>query len=445
MTTTYTVTVTNSNGCQGTATKVVTVIACGGTTTISGKIVFENDDVTGVKNATTNLTGAAAASALTDVAGDYSMTVNATGNFSITPVKNIFRLNGVSSADVTRIQQHVLGNFPFTDPYKLVCADINHNNSVSTQDVSILQQSILGNPSALTLFNIFWRFTPSTPALTLPPWGFAEKIDLVGASGNQPNNNFIGMKIGDVTTPSADPAQGPQIISPLIFSTQDQALVAGQEIAVTIKAAHFETLSSYQLALHFDINSLQYVGLETANSLDLSPSNFGFYNVANGEIRSLWAGIENRSLATDAPVFILKFKALKSGGFLSEYLNLMTSNPEIECVAYTADAQPQELLLEYVSASTATNNPAQASSMHLMQNRPNPFSSETTIGFFMPQAGEAQLRIFDMQGRVIAESTCNCAAGYHSEQFELGNRAAGIYSYELTTPFGTVVKKMVKQ
>jgi hypothetical protein len=443
MTTTYTVTVTNANGCQGTATQLVTVITCGGTTTMSGKIVFENDDVTGVKNATVDITGAATTSMLTDVAGDFSMTVNATGNFTIKPVKNIFRLNGVSSADVTRIQQHVLGNFPLSDPYKLVCADINHNNVVSSQDVSLLQQSILGNPAALNLFNIFWRFTPSTPALTLPPWGFAEKIDLVGVSGNQANNNFTGMKIGDVTTPSADPAQGPLVVSPLIWAVQDQLLEADQAIAVTFRAAHFEDLASFQARFYFDPNVLAFVGLETTAAIDLSAQNFGFFNAENGEIRMLWAGPDNKTLTTDVPVFTLKFKSLKSGGLLSDALNLMP-NPEIESVAYTADAQPQELLLEYLDVVTSINNPAQIGGLQLLQNRPNPFSGETTIGFFIPRAGEAQLRIIDMSGRLIAETVCDCAAGYHSEQFDLGKQPAGVYSYELTTPFGVIVKKMVK-
>ena len=36
--------------------------------------------------------------------------------------------------------------------------------------------------------------------------------------------------------------------------------------------------------------------------------------------------------------------------------------------------------------------------MQLLQNRPNPFSDRTAIGFVLPEACEAQLRVFDVSG-----------------------------------------------
>lgn len=171
--------------------------------TISGKVIWEHDDVSGVKNVTVNLTGSETQSTLTDSLGNYSFSVSTDGNYTITPTKQINQLNGCTNADVTLIQKHLLHNPDITDPYKLIAADINHNNIVNAQDATYLLQSILGNPTALALFNKYWRFTPNF-SLTLPPWGFSEKIDLINISSDTLTNNFVGIKVGDLNG-SANP------------------------------------------------------------------------------------------------------------------------------------------------------------------------------------------------------------------------------------------------
>jgi hypothetical protein len=39
--------------------------------------------------------------------------------------------------------------------------------------------------------------------------------------------------------------------------------------------------------------------------------------------------------------------------------------------------------------------------LHLTQNRPNPFSPETRMAFMMPQEGRAELRIYSVDGRLV--------------------------------------------
>jgi hypothetical protein len=94
---------------------------------------------------------------------------------------------------------------------------------------------------------------------------------------------------------------------------------------------------------------------------------------------------------------------------------------------------------------TATNNPSTLTEQfQLLQNRPNPFVDETLIGFVLPEACEAQLRIFDVTGKLIEERKKNYPAGYQEERFQLGYHGGnGVLYYELTTPFGKLVRKMV--
>ena len=81
--------------------------------------------------------------------------------------------------------------------------------------------------------------------------------------------------------------------------------------------------------------------------------------------------------------------------------------------------------------------------VQLLQNRPNPFSERTTIGFILPKACEAQLRVFDVNGRELLRIDRAYPAGYSEEAIRLDGTAAGLLYYELTTPDGTLTKKMM--
>ncbi len=434
-TTTYTVTVTGANGCTGTGTFTVNVASC--TVDFSGKIVWENNDTTGVKDAIVNLAGSANGSDVTDVNGEFSiMTGVPSGSFTLKPVKNLNKLNGVTTADASAIQQHVAAILPITDPYKLVCADVNKSNSVTSLDASIIIQAVLGNPAALNQFKTSWRFVPSSHVMQNPPWGFPEQRTYTNISGLQANQNFIGMKTGDVTG-SANPANlgAPE---PLMLRADDRVLSAGEQISVDFAADKKAGLAAFQYALRFDPLALEFVSIEPLTALPLTTDNFGLFNVEDGEIRVAWAQPTGVDVEASAPIFRVHFNALAPGVLLSDVLKI---DPGVlPGLAYTSALEEMAVELQY-GLVTGTNTPGMAD-FALLQNRPNPFNGTTTIGFVLPAACEARLRIVDVSGRVITERTAQYPAGTHAELFELDG-ASGVLYYELITPFGTQTKRML--
>ena len=60
----------------------------------------------------------------------------------------------------------------------------------------------------------------------------------------------------------------------------------------------------------------------------------------------------------------------------------------------------------------------------------------------LPEACEAQLRVFDASGRVLFSQTKNYAEGKHEEMFD-ATGMSGVLWYELATPFGVESKKMI--
>ncbi|MEZ4939680.1 MAG: T9SS type A sorting domain-containing protein [Saprospiraceae bacterium] len=96
------------------------------------------------------------------------------------------------------------------------------------------------------------------------------------------------------------------------------------------------------------------------------------------------------------------------------------------------------------SPYTSTLNP-DGNQYLLLQNQPNPFTAETAIGFVLPGACAAQLRVFDATGRLLWQRDGEYPAGYSVEKLRLdGLTASGVLFYELTTPFGTLTKRMVR-
>ncbi|MDO8366951.1 MAG: cohesin domain-containing protein [Saprospiraceae bacterium] len=441
--TTITYTVRDDVGNETTCSFSITVNCVN----ISGRLIWEHDDVTGVGSGTVNLLNPGLVdSDITPASGNYSVNANGPDTYTIRPVKNINRMNGVTSADVTRIQQHLANNPPITDPYKKVCADVNHNGFITSQDVNLLQQALAGNTASA--FDVYWRFVPTayvmpspTPLLTVPT--FPDNITVNVTTNDITGQDFYGMKIGDVASPWANPAIAPNL-SPLVWVLKDQILVAGSDIELTFAASNFNELASYQFALDFDPTQLQFAGFQTLGALPMNMiENFGSSNADLGQLRHVWAAANGATLVDGTPVFRARFKVLASGKKLSDVLKLDDS--EIDCKAYTEAFVPTDVRIVFAE-SVDTDTPLDLSKLQLqlMQNRPNPFAEATTIGFILPEACDAHIRILDISGRELTSYDRKYTAGYHELEFRMENAASyGVLFCELVTPQGKRTIKMI--
>lgn len=87
--------------------------------------------------------------------------------------------------------------------------------------------------------------------------------------------------------------------------------------------------------------------------------------------------------------------------------------------------------------------------LRLHQNRPNPFNPTTTIAYEIPAHGRAQLRVYDIRGRLVRTlSDGDQDAGPHQVLWmgeDLTGRqvASGVYLYRLETPHQSLSRRMV--
>jgi uncharacterized protein (TIGR02145 family) len=85
-------------------------------------------------------------------------------------------------------------------------------------------------------------------------------------------------------------------------------------------------------------------------------------------------------------------------------------------------------------------------SLILHQNYPNPFNPSTQIRFALPESQQVTIRVYDVNGRMIAELVNNqtYSVGNHQVSFDGTGLSTGVYIYNLTTNSGfTMSRKLV--
>lgn len=80
----------------------------------------------------------------------------------------------------------------------------------------------------------------------------------------------------------------------------------------------------------------------------------------------------------------------------------------------------------------------------LQQNFPNPFNGVTLIQYALPTAGQVQITVFDMLGRVVLEPINRFhQPGYYTLQVDLNQYSSGFYFCRLISGSHVLVKKML--
>jgi len=83
-------------------------------------------------------------------------------------------------------------------------------------------------------------------------------------------------------------------------------------------------------------------------------------------------------------------------------------------------------------------------SYKLFQNYPNPFNSTTNIRFEIPKSGNAQITVYDIQGRevsVLAHEYLN--PGVYEVMYNAAGMSSGVYFYKLQSEDCSITRKMI--
>ena len=399
---------------------------------LGGKI--DNEAGAHIGNVSVNMNGQASGNVTTNSAGNYLFPgVPLGSDVSVVPLKDDNHLNGVTTFDMVQISKHILNIAPLNSPYKMIAADVNNSKNITTFDLVEIRKLVL---LINTKFpnNTSWRFVDKDFVFPVPtnPWAtpFPEIISINNIPADVLDADFVAIKVGDVNN-SASFAGEPgdrSTAGHFLLETKDATLEAGNVYVVELTARDLE-VSGFQFTLNFDPEMLDFQ--EILPSLtDLG--NFGLTRLDEGAINVSWN--EHGTRWEEGPALRLVFHA-KTTCRLSEALSL--NSRFIPAEAYNPDGELMDVSLQFTE-----NEPA--GRFELLQNKPNPFSDETVIGFYLPQSGSASLTITDASGKLIKRWENEFPAGYNEMRLQRQELpATGVLNYRLDTSFGSAIKRMI--
>lgn len=370
-------------------------------------------------------------------------------NYSVRAERDTDPLNGVSTLDLLLISRHILGVAPLTTPYKMIAADVNRSGSISTLDIIALRKMILGITDQLPNNNTSWRFVDANHIFLNPNDPFATPIpEVVNINGFQQDHmdaNFVAIKVGDVDI-SAVPNgfSGLDERDPdgsMMVNVPDASVKEGQEFTLPFTTVGLDEVLGYQFSLRFNTDMLEYVELLPGNVPGMALSNYNLLQTHDGWITTSWNIVGDAPGSDALELFAVTFRARQDIATLENLIRI-TSVPTVK-EAYDMEGNIMDVGLNFGEAISASGG-VRAEGYELYQNRPNPFSAKTIIGFKLPVAGSARVTVFDMAGKLLYHREGYYEAGSHELVIKGSDlSSSGLLYYQLRTANYAATKKMI--
>lgn len=260
------------------------------------------------------------------------------------------------------------------------------------------------------------------------PFPINEKVVIANLAHATSNQNFIAVKVGDVNGSAKGNVNNniTDTRSSVVLNAQDTRISANEIKAVTFDADINEV---YGLQFTLTVNNADladiYVGSHKLNETNIAKVSDNKYTVSWNDINS----VSGKEILT---VYV---KA-KSAANASEIISMNSAVTSAEL--YTGeDLNTGKLSLRFADAE---NN----SAFEVYQNEPNPFNDKTVINFNLPEAGNATLKVFDVNGKMIY--TNNGSFGKGTNSFTVSKTdltSSGVMIYQIESGANTATKKMI--
>ncbi|NND35461.1 MAG: hypothetical protein HKN76_22930, partial [Saprospiraceae bacterium] len=260
---------------------------------------------------------------VTTASGAYSFASALGLDVTVTPIKDLDHMNGISTADLIQIQKHILGKSLLESNLREIAADVNNDQRITALDLVQLRKLILGKIEELPDVNS-WKFVNDING--------QEQYTIKGLSQRM-EVDFTGIKMGDVNVTNDPSRSAGRSAGNLVLTAADQKMSRGATYQVDVLAENFTDIEGYQFTLNVDPSKVRITNVKMGEALDLTEENFGFVHVAEGVLTSSWNDAQARTVDQSSVLFTLELEGLTEAN-LSEVLALNSKVTAAE--AYTS-------------------------------------------------------------------------------------------------------------
>jgi hypothetical protein len=410
-----------------------------------------------VSNVTLSVTGSNnlnCGSFVSSCTNNYSQCTCSGSALTLTPTKNDGILNGVSTFDLVLISRHILETELLDSPYKIIAADANRSGSVTTFDLVEIRKLILFIEESFSN-NSSWRFVDAAYTFPNPANPFAATFpeNISNFSTPKLDANFIGIKVGDVNCSAAGcngftngPSNESRSSEKGVFNAaiSNASAKKGEYVTIPFRIGGDGKYIAYQLGLRFDPRLLRWVGPSKGDIDGYTKDNFGLTQLEEGLVRTLWFSPDGQQvLKGTETLFNLTFQVMDDIADWSVAVGL--DDKVLENIAFNADGLATQMSLNFVNKSEDSGN--LASSTLDASCAPNPFNHAITFDVNAnSKTPKASLWVFDAFGKRVLYKEVELEPGQNRFTIEeAASFPAGIYSWKVWTPNGSVKGYIIKQ
>lgn len=252
---------------------------------VSGKVAKPNN--TPVPN--TNIAVPGGSTVMSNSSGFYSMPdLNIGLDYELIPEKNTNHREDISVVDLIALSRHLAGLEIFSSPYQHIAADADNNTLINQSDLDEILNLLLGETDQFNN-NTSWRFVPELynfpdPSNPFTP-AFPESLIYMDLADSLFNENFTGVKIGDIGEGSINP--NPDLNTTFILP-EVNTCNPGEEIVFELTTNDFEGIKGFQFTLEWDKNVMSFIDIDNYNLTGLTTQNIGLNSVTDGYISLAW-------------------------------------------------------------------------------------------------------------------------------------------------------------
>lgn len=215
------------------------------------------------------------------------------------------------------------------------------------------------------------------------------------------------------------------------FFIPDVEAAPDQFVELDLSVEDFRAVAAAQLSLNWDPEQLSFQEVKNLALGATATANFNLRQTDAGRLAYTFMdpALQGYDLEDGTILYSLRFKVLARVG---EEVHLNFSEQPTRCLV--GNGVGQEMPAQFTGATIRvmpdlTGTPAEVQ----MTALPNPFSVATQLRIEMIKEQTAQLRIYDLQGRLVQQRSLELDAGVNQVSLEASDMpAAGTYLIEVT-------------
>jgi hypothetical protein len=373
------------------------------TVTVSGKYIYHNDSQSPLGNVNVKLidqTNQVVATTTTDVNGIYTFTNVQAGNYTI-KASSDQPSRGYTMKDCLSLLMYIKGYLSL-DNIQLLAADVDNNNVVDKKDL-YLMLAAWARPSVIFPAGN-WKF--ETVHFTANATKGAAPVDGGPDIPIPPSSGTSTGDLGSVYLPGSKPTTAIN----LAFTNTNN--IINSVVELPVKMTSSVPASGFGLTINCPVNFKIDEVIPSISGMNIS--------ITGQTITANWLdpNMKTIDLSSNTTLFTIKGKSTdgnESTFSLGENSHLISKSGDL---VYDAKIDLPKLALQK----------SETFAFALKGNFPNPFNSATKIVYTLPASGTVEMKIFNIQGQLVATPVKGYQeAGLKELPFSGNSLRSGVY------------------